>query len=290
MFRKLVLATFLYANCFGYETVTDPGSYLYYVEQIEHMTNMIQKMQQQVETLGGIKTATDDVKRQMYHVQDTFVNAMNNYVRASESLMGSIVNTPKTIDKLFSTDRDSITTSPTDGGIFYEDTAAFLDDIFKASETMPVAEFLHINDAKLRRFIKKDVSNIAWKRLFADQDQFKTRQTDRTKQVNDLMKKIQETTASDEVATVTQMQINTAMLLGYLIQTQTELLELHKSLAVAQALDRYEDVDFEGTKKKIETLNDEDATRRENAYKKQTPANPLDSLPQNVNINQLYGY
>jgi hypothetical protein len=273
--------------------VVDAGSYAYYVEQIEQATHMIQLVQQEIETLGGIKTVTDDVKRQIYHVQDAFRNAINGYITASNSLADAITNTPDTVDKLFSIDRDSISTSPDQGGYFYQDTTAFLDDIYKATPvTEVVSHFLHIQDEQLRRSIQKDVTNLAWKRLFSDQDHFKTRQKSRVDRVKDLLEKIEKSDADGDPVSISQMQINTALLLAELVQTQTELLELQKQLAVAQGLTNYREVDFTETKTKIETLNDDDPHRKETTYKEKLAKEPQagDALLRSISIDELYGF
>jgi hypothetical protein len=286
----IALPRSLYAVLGIGDTVTDPGSYLYYIQQIEQMTKMLNMMQQEVETLGGIKTATDDVKRQLYKVQDEFIGAMNNYIQASISLQGSINNTPETIDKLFSTDRDSITTNPTDTGIFYEDTAAFLDDIFLASDTMPIAEFFHIEDDRLRRYVRKDLSRLAWKRLLYDQDEFKKRQNDRAKRVQDLLEHVSNV-SGDDGATMISMQVNIATLLGELVQTQTELLELQKAVAIAQGLEKYTEVSPTEVKKKLEILKDDDPARKEQLIKDRSVKTPAqDALKKSGNIDALFGY
>jgi carbon monoxide dehydrogenase subunit G len=267
----IALPRSLYAVLGIGDTVTDPGSYLYYIQQIEQMTEMLNKTQQQVETLGGIKTVTDDVKRQLYRVHDQFVGAIETYKRANESLTNAVNNTPNTIDKLFSIDRDSITTSPNDGGVFYKETAELIDDMFKATETMPVAEFLHINDEKLRGNIRKDLSQLAWKKFFTDMNASLTRSNDRQARVTKSMVKVAELAKSDESISVAEMQVQIATLLAELIQLQSEMLQLQRDLAYAQALEKYEGVDFDKTKERLNSLKDEDPTRRENYYKANTP-------------------
>jgi hypothetical protein len=288
MFRKLM---FLLVTSYSVAemAVYDIGSYAYYIEQIEQATELLQKMQQEVETLGGIKTATDDVKRQIYHVQDAFRNAINSYIAASESLANAINNTPDTVDKLFSTDRDSITTSPTQGGVYYQDTTALLDDLYKTTPaTAFAARFLNIEDEQMRRSIQKDVTNLAWRRVFADKDLFQKRQDDRVKRVGDLLKKVETSEADGDPVSISQMQINTALLLAELVQTQTELLELQKSQAVAQSLEKYKEVKFNETKRKLEILNDEDPNRRENYYKSKTPQ--WQGRRSNFNFDEKMGF
>jgi hypothetical protein len=282
----------LYAVIGTDNIVTDPPSYTYYVQQIEQATEMLQRMQQEVETLGGLKTATDDVKRQVYRVQDAFRNAMNNYIQASESLANSVANTPERIDKLFSTDRDSITTSSSDGGIFYEDTAAFLDDVYLASGTMDAAKFLHINDDRLRRYVRKDLTRLAWKKLLYNQDEFNKRQDNRLKRVKEMMKHINESIDGDDTVTVIAMQVNIATLLGELVQTQTELLELQRSLATAQALEKYTEVSAAEIKKKLEILKDDDPARKEQRIKDRSVPTPAEDarLRKSVDLNSLYGF
>jgi hypothetical protein len=267
--------------------VSDPGSYYYYVQQIKAATEEILLIKQEVETLGGIKTATDDVKRQIYRVQDDFQNAMNDLVRAQHGLANSILNTPETVDKLVSTDRDSITTTPGDGGKFYDDTADFLDDMYRTTGTMPAAEFLHIEDARLRQGIRKDFAQLALRRLIFDQDDFKERQEARIERTTEIMEKIQ----ADDEPSMVQTQINTATLLQEIHQVLTETLELHKAAIVAYSYANYEGVDFEGVKERLEHLNDDDPERREKYHKSRQVQTPhTDALQKDMNLDALYGY
>ena len=267
--------------------VSDPTSYTFYVQQINAATEQIKLIQKEVETLGGIKTSTDDVKRQIYRVQDDFRNAMNNLVNAQKGLASAILETPETVDKLVSTDRDSITTAPGDGGVFYEDTGEFLDEMYRKSGTMPVAEFLHINDERLRRGIRKDVAQLAFRRLLFDQDDFKQRQEQRIERTTEIMEKMQ----NQSEPSMVQTQINTAMLLQELVQVQTEMLELQKAAIVAYAYTNYENVNFENVKERLDKLNDDDPERRKKYHESRQAKTPhSDALPKNVNLDALYGY
>ena len=280
------LMTSLVLNA-GAMVVSDPGSYHYHVEQITMATKQLNELTKQVQTLGGIKTATDDVKRQIYRVQDDFTMAMNNLVRAQQGLADSILNTDETVDKLFSTDRDSITTSPSDGGVIYRDTAEFLDEVYERTGTMGGAEFLHINDERLRRQVRKDVGQLALRRLLFDQDDFKQRQQERIDRTTEIMEKMQ----NQSDPSMIQTQINTAMLLQELVQVQTEMLELQKAAVVAYAYMNYQGVDFSEVKTNLEALKDDDDNRREAWHEErrhQTPA--FDALPREKNLDSLYGY
>ncbi|MDR1912845.1 MAG: hypothetical protein LBQ52_10945 [Helicobacteraceae bacterium] len=291
MFRKLVLAVPLTISLQAEMVVTDPGTYALIIEQIGAATEMIGQMQQQIETLGGIKTATDDVKRQIYHVNDAFMGAMNSMVSATQSLANAIGESPENIDKLFSMDRDSITTSPGQGGVFYEDTAAFIDDIFASSGgSIAMSDFLGIRDAQLRKYIQKDVSNLAWKKIISDQKNLETRMKERMKRTANLMKKVQE--ESGEEVTVIDMQQTQAQLLAEITQTLNELLELQKSVAVAQALANYKHTNIDNVKKKVELLNDDDGTRRENAYKTNSVKSPHQDalLKSDKSMDQILGF
>ncbi|MGE4294731.1 MAG: hypothetical protein AB7E49_03400 [Campylobacterales bacterium] len=271
----------------GAMAVSDPTSYTYYVQQINAATEQINLLTQQVQTLGGIKTATDDVKRQIYKVKDDFTNAMNNLVNAQMGLANAILDTPETVDKLFSMERDSITTSPGDGGVIYEDTAAFLDDVYRKTGTMEAATWLHINDERLRRGIRKDVAQLAFRRLLFDQDDFKQRQQERIDRTTEIIEKM----ANDPEPSMIQTQINTATLLQELVQVQTEMLELQKAAIVAYAYTNYENVDFEKVKERLEKYKDDDPERRKKYHESRRAKTPnSDALPKNVNLDVLYGY
>lgn len=271
----------------GASIVNDPVSYTYYIQQIEEATKQVNLMTQQVQTLGGIKTATDDVKRQIWKVQDDFTNAMNNLVNAQMGLANAILDTPETVDKLFSMERDSITTNPGDGGVFYEDTATFLDEVYKKTGTMEAATWLHINDERLRRGIKKDVAQLAFRRLLFDQDDFKQRQQERIDRTTEIIEKM----ANDPEPSMIQTQINTATLLQELVQVQTEMLELQKAAIVAYAYMNYQGVDFSKVEKKLKALNDDDAGRRKAYHESRRAKTPnSDALRKEVNLDALYGY
>lgn len=274
-------------HALGTEVVTDPVSYTYYVQQIELATRQINLITQQVQTLGGIKTATDDVKRQIYTVQDAFQGAMNSLINAQLGLANAILDTPETVDKLFSMERDSITTNPDDGGVYYKDTAAFLDDFYKNTGTMEAATWLHINDERLRRSIKKDVAQLAFRRLLYDQDKFKQRQKDRIDRTTDIMKKMQ----NQSDPSMIQTQINTAMLIQELVQIQTEMLELQKAAIVAYAFTNYQGANFKKVQKKLEAHNDEDKSRKADYHEANKPKTTnVDALRRDVDLNKLYGF
>lgn len=269
------------------EVVSDPTSYTYYVQQIDSARKQVDLLTKEVETLGGIKTSTDDVKRQIYTVQDTFQGAMNSLINAQLGLANAVLNTPETVDKLFSPDRDSITTSPGDGGKYYEDTNALLDDMYRKTGTMETAEWFHINDEKLRKGIKKDVVQLAFRRLLTDQDDFKQRQQERIDRTTEIMKKMQ----NQSDPSMIQTQINTAMLIQELVQVQTEMLELQKAAITAYAYTNYQGVDFKKVQKKLEAHKDEDQSRKAAYHEANKPKTTnVDALRRDVDLNKLYGY
>lgn len=270
MFKKTVAA--LVAGLlgvkllYGPDVVSDPGSYTYYVTQINQMTQMIQNMQQQIQTLGGVKTAVDDMKRQVYTVQDTVTNALNGLQNATNGLFDSMANVDNTVDDIFSMERDSISTTEGDSsGIFYRSTAELIDDIFVATGTMPVAEFLHLNDERLRRGIKKEMAQFAWHRLITDQDEFRKRQKERVERTTQIFTEINN--ATDMVNT----QKSTASLIQELVMIQSEMLQLQKDAIVAYAYAQYKGVDLNKLKRNVALYNDPDAERRKSEYERKKP-------------------
>lgn len=261
-----VLLSFQLVFGLGGDVVTDPVSYTYYVEQINHMTTMIQNLQEQVRTLGGIKTAVDDMKRQVYTVKDTVTNALNGLQNATNGLFDSMANVDNTVDDIFSMDRDSISTVEGDSsGIFYRSTAELIDDIFIATGTMPVAEFLHLNDERLRKGIKKEMAQFAWHRLITDQDDFRKRQKERIERT---------TKAFEDILTSTDMvnsQKSTASLIQELVMIQSEMLQLMKDAIVAYAYAQYKGVDLNKLKANVALYNDPDSERRKDVYETKKP-------------------
>lgn len=251
---------------YGPDVVTDPVSYTYYVQQINQTTQMIQNMQQQIQTLGGIKTAVDDMKRQVYTVQDSVTNALNGLQNATNGLFDSMAQVDDRVDEIFSMERDSISTVEGDStGIYYRSTAELIDDIFVATGTMPIAEFLHINDEKLRKGIKKEMAQFAWHRLITDQDDFRKRQKER----------IERTTAAfNDILSSTDMvnsQKSTASLIQELVMIQSEMLQLMKDAIVAYAYAQYKGVDLNKLKRNVALYNDPDAERRKSEYERKKP-------------------
>lgn len=259
--RKFIALFLGFQLVFATEVVTDPISYTYFVEQINQVTTLIKNAQEQVKTLGGVKTAIDDVKRQVYTVQDAVMGAMEDFASASQGLFDEINNMDETTDQIFSMDRDSISTVQGDqSGIFYRSTAELIDDFFVATGTMPIAEFLELNDEKLRKNVKKDMAQYAWQRLIKDQDKFAERRKEQQERTAKVFEEIKKSTD------MVNMQKSTAALLQELIMIQTEMLQLQKYAIVAYAYGQYKGVDLNKLQTNVKLYNDTDPQRRQKAY------------------------
>jgi hypothetical protein len=269
---KKIAAFALVMNLFSAEIVTDPVSYTYFVEQINQVTLLINNATEQVRTLGGIKTLTDDIKKSVYKMQDSITGAMQGFADAGQGLFDEINNMDDTAKDIFSMDRDSLSTDSTQQGILYRSTSELIDEVFTETGMMPVAEFLEIRDSKLRQTIKKDVAQYAFRKLIYDQDAF----ADRRKQQQERTVKIYEeiTKAEDMV----NMQKSTAALLQELIMVQTEMLQLQKNAIVAYAYAQYKGVDLNKIKSNLKTLKDQDSERRAATYESKKPENLFPTL------------
>ena len=282
MKRHLLVIIISIKICYGPDVVTDPGSYTYYVEQINQMSEMIRNATEQVRTLGGIKTVTDEMKRQIYTVQDSINGALEGFTNAADGLFNEVQNADNTVDDIFSMDRDSISTVQGDSsGIFYRSTAELIDDVFTATGTMPVAEFLHLNDERLRGSIRKDMAQYAWQRLISDQDAFSKRQKESYERTKQVFQEIQN--AGDMV----NVQKSTAALLQELVMIQNEMLRLQKYAIVAYAYGQYKGVDLNKLKQKVNTYNDKDDERRRQTYEQKKLLPKFDAIP-TTSMDEIY--
>lgn len=92
--KKIILIPFLVVSGLAHGfTVTDPVSYMYYVQQIKKATDQISQAQQQVQTLGGIKTEVDNLNQQ---VKGVYYRAMGAVGQIND-LKKQIEKTPSTV-------------------------------------------------------------------------------------------------------------------------------------------------------------------------------------------------
>lgn len=145
MLKKFIALILSYQLSFGF-VVSDPASYVYFMQQIQQMTEMINKVTTQIETLGGIRTALDETKRQIYNAKDNLEGAFSNLQDSMKSLKEATDNTE--IKSLFDLGRDSITTNSTEG-IFYKDITEKVQGYFDSADEAIMKD---IDKAKLQAF------------------------------------------------------------------------------------------------------------------------------------------
>ncbi|OCL81902.1 hypothetical protein [Arcobacter porcinus] len=267
--------------------VSDPVSYTHYIEQINEFKKQVDLMTKQIETLGGIKTATDDVKRQIYTVKEQFDSTMMAMMRAGERMGEALANTKDNVKKVGSYKKDSITTSQSDGGFLYEDTAKLIDAFFETTNTMDAAKFFHLNDAQLRKGLKNDTQQMTYYKIIDDYDFLEKSMIETNKIVNDIMQKMH----NDGEPSMIEMQKITNMLLQNMIVLQTQSLQLQNDLAFAMSLEKYTGVNHKDFKARIEALNDENVDRKQNFLEEnKTKTNNVDKINNDYNINHMFGY
>ena len=267
--------------------VSDPVSYTHYIEQINEFKKQVDLMTKQVETLGGIKTATDDVKRQIYTVKEQFNDTMMAMMKAGERMGEALANTKDNVKKLGSYRKDSITTTQSDGGYLYEDTAKLIDAFFETTNTMDAAKFFHLNDAQLRKSLKNDTQQMTYYKIIDDYDFLEKSLIDTNKIVDDIMNKMYH----DGEPSMIEMQKITNMLLQNMIVLQSQSLKLQNDLAFAMSLEKYTGVNHEDFKKRINALEDENIDRKQNFLEdNKAKTKSLDRINSDYNINHMYGY
>jgi translation initiation factor 2B subunit (eIF-2B alpha/beta/delta family) len=145
MKKKFITLILSYQLSFGF-TVTDPASYVYLMQQVTQMSEMIQGVTKQIETLGGIRTALDETKRQIYNAKDNLEGAFGNLQDSMKGLREATDNAE--IRSLFDLGRDSISTSSTEG-IFYKDITEKIQGYFDSADEAIMKD---IDKAKLQAF------------------------------------------------------------------------------------------------------------------------------------------
>ncbi|WP_424686532.1 MAG: hypothetical protein ACNI3H_00640 [Halarcobacter ebronensis] len=145
MKKKIIAIVLCTKLSFGF-TVTDPASYVYFMEQIAQMTEVVQGITKQIETLGGIQTAVDDTKRQIYDMKDNLEGAFTNLQDSLKDLREVTQNTE--VKSLFSLSRDSIKTNSSEG-ILYKEISEELQSYFVAADEAVMNRF---DKAKLKAF------------------------------------------------------------------------------------------------------------------------------------------
>jgi small-conductance mechanosensitive channel len=145
MLKKLITLILSYQLTFGF-VVTDPASYVYFMQQIQQMTEMINKVTTQIETLGGIRTALDETKRQIYNAKDNLEGAFSNLQDSLKDLKEATSNAE--IKSLFDMSRDSISTNSTEG-ILYKDITQEIQSYFDSADNAIMKNF---DQAKLQAF------------------------------------------------------------------------------------------------------------------------------------------
>lgn len=145
MLKKFIVLILSYQLSFGF-VVTDPASYVYFMQQVAQFTQMINQVTTQIETLGGIRTALDETKRQIYNTKDNLEGAFANLQDSIKGLHEATDNAE--IKSLFDLGRDSITTNSTEG-IFYKDITEKIQGYFDSADEAIMKD---IDKAKLQAF------------------------------------------------------------------------------------------------------------------------------------------
>ncbi|TLS71053.1 hypothetical protein FE243_07085 [Aliarcobacter thereius] len=288
MLKRIIIILLSFQLCFASAmVVSDPVSYTHYIEQINEFKKQVDLMTKQIETLGGIKTATDDVKRQIYTVKEQFNDTMMAMMKAGERMGEALANTKDNVKKLGSYRKDSITTTQSDGGYLYEDTAKLIDAFFETTNTMDAAKFFHLNDAQLRKSLKNDTQQMTYYKIIDDYDFLEKSLIDTNKIVDDIMNKMYH----DGEPSMIEMQKITNMLLQNMIVLQSQSLKLQNDLAFAMSLEKYTGVNHEDFKKRINALEDENIDRKQNFLEdNKAKTKSLDRINSDYNINHMYGY
>lgn len=284
----IVISFYLNTNLFGAaQVVTDPISYTHYIEQMKEFQKQVELMTKQVETLGGIKTATDDVKKQIYTVKEQFTDAFMGLMKAGQKLGEAGGKVGETFKQIGSYKKDSITTDSSDGGFFYEDMAKMIDGFFETTGTMDVAKFFHLNDEQLRKSLKNDTQQMAHYKIVAGYEFLEESLSHTNKVVNDIMK----TVFNDSEPSMIEMQKVTNMLLYNMIIMQQQSIALQNDLAFAMSLEKYHGVNHKDFQKRINALNDEDETRKEKYLEDQkTKIDNVKKISNEYDINYMFGY
>ncbi|AXX85117.1 hypothetical protein [Aliarcobacter skirrowii] len=284
----IIISFYLIPNLFGAaQVVTDPISYTHYIDQIKEFQKQVELMTKQVETLGGIKTATDDVKRQIYTVKEQFTDAFMGLMNAGQKLGEAGGKVGETFKQIGSYKKDSITTNSGDGGFFYEDMAKMIDGFFETTGTMDVAKFFHLNDEQLRKSLKNDTQQMAHYKIVAGYEFLEESLSHTNKVVNDIMK----TVFNDSEPSMIEMQKVTNMLLYNMIIMQQQSIALQNDLAFAMSLEKYHGVNHKDFQKRINALNDEDETRKEKYLEDQkTKIDNVNKISNEYDIHYLFGY
>lgn len=144
--KKKIIALLLSFQLSYSFTVTDPASYVYFMEQIAQMTEVIQGITKQIETLGGIRTALDETKRVFYDTKSNLEGAFSNLQDALKDLREATSNAE--IKSLFDFSEDSISTNSTDG-ILYKDITQEIQSYFDSADEALLKRF---DKAKLVAF------------------------------------------------------------------------------------------------------------------------------------------
>jgi hypothetical protein len=145
MLKKFLVLLLSYQLSFSFVT-TDPTSYIYFMQQIQQMTKMIDAATTQIKTLGGIRTAMDETKRQIYNAKDNLDGAFSNLQSAMKDLQEATSNAE--VKSLFDLGRDSIKTNSTEG-ILYKNITNEIQSYFDNADDAIMKNF---DKAKLQAY------------------------------------------------------------------------------------------------------------------------------------------
>ncbi|OCL86003.1 hypothetical protein AAX26_01653 [Aliarcobacter thereius] len=211
--KALALSLSVQLNFGAGMVVSDPVSYTYFMEQVAQYTEMINAMTTQIETLGGIQSAVDDTKRNIYNVSDNLQGLYNNLQNAMQGLMGAMENAE--VKSLFDTSRESIKTNSSDG-IFYKDIREAIDGLFQSMDETLMKQF----------------------------DQGKLMQIDRDlKRLTDALKSNSAKDARSKLLGLNYSDMNNSLLIKDLLnKSNKEAKEAYKNFVLSQNNDIYNDI------------------------------------------------
>jgi len=150
MFKKIVVLILVHNLTFAVAPVTDAMSYSYLIESINQTTQLIENANKQIETLGGIKTATDNLKRDIYNAKDGLTGAMDRLQGALQKSKETINNV--SIKKLFSFKRKDI--GHGSGGLAQKDIEKVLSQWIGSADSA-------ITGGKSKKDVKSDFEKIS---------------------------------------------------------------------------------------------------------------------------------
>lgn len=260
--------------------VTDPGSYMYYVEEIAQMVELVNKAAEQVETLGGVLTQAEKIQSNLTGHYNRAVGVVNRIKGVSEAInresgggifgearkwgnvgrkIGGAAGAGAEAGGKAVRDLSKIT-----GEDIYADTKEILDEVFTDPRSIDNAEDRHRSLS--RRY---QIQQGALKEVVARSERTLTGVKDRMQNIEELAAMI------DSTANQKDAQDLTNRLLVELLATMTDMLHIAALSNQAEALNNYRGVSESGIKERQKALDTvvSSASSLEDALSKATKAN-----------------